>query len=248
MEIVLTGFVLGLMGSLHCAGMCGPIALSLPLYGQNIFTKVAGGTLYNLGRTVTYGIMGAIFGFVGQGLSMVGFQQWISVIMGAAMVISILIPSVFKNINAGKIPFAGWVRSGIQKLFIKKSFGGLFFIGILNGLLPCGLVYFAIAGAIGTGNSTTGTIFMVLFGLGTIPMMLAISLLGNLVSISIRNKINKVIPVMVVVIGIIFILRGLSLGLPYLSPPKSKLTPQTHMQKNTEDTSKSIENSCCHGH
>ncbi|WP_083631227.1 sulfite exporter TauE/SafE family protein [Labilibacter marinus] len=246
MEIIISGFVLGLMGSLHCAGMCGPIALSLPLYGKGAGTKAFGGVMYNVGRTITYGIMGAIFGMIGQGLSLVGFQQWVSVIMGALMIISVLIPSVFKNVNTGNIPIAGMVRKGIQKLFVKKSFGRLFFIGLLNGLLPCGLVYLAIAGAIGTGDVLTGTLFMILFGLGTLPMMLAISMLGNMVSIAIREKINKVIPVLVVIIGIIFILRGLSLGIPYLSPPEKKLNPQIHMEKVQEDASEAVKKSCCH--
>ncbi len=246
MEIIASGFALGIMGSLHCAGMCGPIALSLPLYGKGITTKIAGGVMYNIGRTITYGIMGAIFGMIGQGLSMVGFQQWISVVMGALMIVSVILPSLFKNINGGKIPVAGLVRKGIQKLFVKKSFGRLFFIGLLNGLLPCGLVYLAIAGAIGTGDIITGTLFMILFGLGTLPLMLGISLLGNMVSLKIRKKINKATPILVVVIGIIFILRGLSLGIPYLSPPEKKLNPQIHMEQSNTNAKEAIKGSCCH--
>jgi len=246
MEIILSGFALGIMGSLHCAGMCGPIALSLPLYGKGIITKVSGGVIYNLGRTITYGIMGAIFGMIGQGLSLVGFQQWISVTMGALMIISVLIPSLFKNINAGNIPIAGLVRKGIKKLFVKKSFGGLFIIGLLNGLLPCGLVYLAIAGAIGTGDIYTGTLFMILFGLGTLPLMLGISLLGNMVSLKVREKINKATPILVVFIGVIFILRGLSLGIPYLSPPEKKLNPKIHMEQPQTDVKNAVKGSCCH--
>ena len=246
MEIVLSGFVLGLMGSLHCAGMCGPIALSLPLYGNSFSTKIIGGIMYNIGRTITYGIMGAIFGSLGQGLSLVGFQQWISVAMGALMIISVIMPSLFKNTNSGNIPIASWVRKSIQRLFVKKSFGGLFFIGLLNGLLPCGLVYVAIAGAIGTGDTLTGTIFMVLFGLGTLPLMFAISIVGNIMSFSVRNKINKLIPVLVVVIGIIFILRGLSLGIPFLSPPEKKLDIEMHLNKTEQTTKEAVHGSCCH--
>lgn len=249
MEIILTGFVLGLMGSLHCAGMCGPIALSLPLHGKAIGAKVVSGVMYNLGRTVTYGIMGAIFGLIGQGLSLVGFQQWVSVAMGALMILSVLLPSLFKSVQPQKMPIVGMVRKGIQRLFVKRSFGGLFLIGLLNGLLPCGLVYLAIAGAIGTGDVTTGTLFMILFGLGTIPMMLGISLVGNMASVAIREKVNKVIPVLVIIIGLIFILRGLSLGIPFLSPPENKLHPQMHMEQKMgevmEDTKEAIQGSCC---
>lgn len=248
MEILYSALLLGLMGSFHCIGMCGPIAISLPLRGKNQFQKISGGILYNLGRTVTYGLMGAVFGLIGQGFEIIGFQQWISIAMGTLMILSVIVPSIFKNINAGKhIPFTGAVRKGIQNLFAKRSFGGLFFIGLLNGLLPCGLVYLAIAGAIGTGNFTYGVLFMVLFGLGTLPMMLFISLLGNLISLSVRNKINKIIPTLVVIIGLIFILRGLSLGIPYLSPPKEKLSPEIHLQKNAKSTEDAVKGSCCHG-
>ena len=226
MEILISALVLGLMGSFHCAGMCGPIALSLPLRGKNYLQKITGGILYNTGRTIMYGIMGAFFGLIGKGFSMAGFQRWISIIMGSLMILSVILPSVFTNAGFIKTePLTSRLRKAIGRLFELRSYGGLFLIGLLNALLPCGLVYMAIAGAIGTGSIIEGIAFMVLFGLGTIPMMLAISLLGNAVSLPLRNKINKIVPFVVVIIGIIFILRGLSLGIPYLSPPLEKLTP-----------------------
>lgn len=214
------------MGSVHCAGMCGPIAIALPLQGNSVGGKILGGTLYNLGRTFTYGIMGAIFGLLGQGVAMIGFQQKVSVIMGSLMIISILFPALFKNqysMEKSWFSFVGKLKTTIAKMFSIRSFKSLFFIGMLNGLLPCGLVYMAIAGAIGTGNVAMGSGYMILFGLGTIPMLLGITLAGNLMSMAVRTRINKLIPVLVVVVGIFFILRGLSLGIPYLSPPKEKI-------------------------
>lgn len=226
MAILVSALVLGLMGSFHCAGMCGPIAIALPLHGNTVPQKIFGGVLYNLGRTLTYGIMGAIFGLLGQGVEMIGFQQKISVIMGGIMIISVLFPHLFKNqysMELSWFSFVGKLKSTIGGMFSIRSFSSLFIIGLLNGLLPCGLVYMAIAGAIGTGNVGLGSMYMVLFGLGTIPMMLSISLAGNIMSLAIRNKINKLIPVLVVIVGIFFVLRGLSLGIPYLSPPKEKI-------------------------
>lgn len=226
MAILLSAFVLGLMGSFHCAGMCGPIAIALPLHGNTVPQKIFGGTLYNVGRTITYGIMGALFGLLGQGMEMIGFQQKISVIMGVLMIISVLFPALFKNqysMDKSMFSFVGKLKKSIGKMFSIRSFSSLFFIGMLNGLLPCGLVYMAIAGAIGTGNAGQGTLYMILFGLGTIPMLLTISLAGNVMSQTIRKKINKLIPVLVVIVGLLFILRGLSLGIPFLSPPKQKI-------------------------
>ena len=97
MSILISALVLGFMGSFHCAGMCGPIAIALPLQGNTIAGKILGGTLYNLGRTITYGILGALFGLLGQGVAMIGFQQKVSVIMGAIMILSVLFPALFKN-------------------------------------------------------------------------------------------------------------------------------------------------------
>ncbi len=226
MAILLSALALGLMGSFHCAGMCGPIAVALPLHGNTVPQKIFGGTLYNIGRTITYGIMGALFGLLGQGLGMIGFQQKISVIMGAIMIISVLFPALFKNqyrMDKNWFSLVGKLKKSIGEMFSIRSFSSLFFIGLLNGLLPCGLVYMAIAGAIGTGNAAEGTLYMVLFGLGTIPMLLTISVAGNMMGQAIRRKINKLIPVLVVVVGLLFVLRGLSLGIPYLSPEKQKI-------------------------
>ncbi len=250
MAILISALVLGLMGSFHCAGMCGPIAIALPLQGNTTGQKIFGGTLYNLGRTVTYGLMGAIFGLLGQGIVMIGFQQKVSVIMGAIMIISALFPALFKNqyrMDKNWFSLVGKLKKSIGNLFSVRSFSSLFFIGLLNGLLPCGLVYMAIAGAIGTGGIAEGTLYMILFGLGTIPMLLAISLAGNMMSMTIRKKVNKVIPVLIVVVGILFILRGLSLGIPYLSPPKQKIEQkfEKSLEKNTTQIIMESKGDCC---
>ncbi len=250
MTIYFSALVLGLMGSFHCAGMCGPIAIALPLHGNTVPQKVFGGALYNIGRTITYGIMGAIFGLLGQGLQLIGFQQKVSVVMGALMIISVLFPALFKNqyrMDKSWFSFVGKLKKTIVQMFSIRSFQSLFFIGMLNGLLPCGLVYMAIAGAIGTGGVAQGSLYMILFGLGTIPMLLAISLAGNVLSLTIRNKINKLIPVLVVIVGVLFILRGLSLGIPYLSPPKQKIEQKFEKSLEKESAELHIEtkNDCC---
>ena len=250
MTILLSALLLGLMGSFHCAGMCGPIAIALPLHGNTVAQKIFGGTLYNLGRAITYGIMGAVFGMLGQGLHLIGFQQKVSVIMGALMIISVLFPSLFKNqykLDKSWFKFVGNLKKSLGKLLTVRSFSSLFLIGLLNGLLPCGLVYMAIAGAIGTGEITLGAFYMVLFGIGTIPMMLSISLAGNLFSTALRNKINKLIPILVVLVGIFFILRGLSLGIPFLSPPKEKIEKkfEKSLKQGNETLHKSSKGDCC---
>ena len=242
MSILISALVLGFMGSFHCAGMCGPIAIALPLHGNSLPGKIFGATLYNLGRTLTYGIMGVLFGLLGQGVALLGFQQKISVIMGALMILSALFPALFRNqysMEKSWFSFVARLKSSIGKMFSVRTFSSLFFIGMLNGLLPCGLVYMAIAGAIGTGDVFIGTLYMILFGLGTIPMLLGISLAGNMLSLTIRKRINKLIPILVVLVGIFFVLRGLNLGIPYLSPPKEKI--EKKFEKSLEKEQQSVQ-------
>jgi sulfite exporter TauE/SafE len=224
--------------------MCGPIALAIPLKTSSWLARITGGLIYNIGRAITYAVMGAIFGLLGRGLVMSGFQQWISVIMGAIMILSVITPSLYKNrfkADKGIFSFVGKVKLSLGKLFTQRSYGSLFLIGLLNGLLPCGLVYVAIAAAIATGSSAGGALFMFIFGLGTLPMMLSISLIGNLITLELRKKITRLIPYAIVFIGVLFILRGLSLGIPFLSPPEKAMTLPTEQV----DVSKPKPD-CCH--
>jgi uncharacterized protein len=246
MSIVHTAFFLGLAGSFHCVGMCGPIALSLPLRGDSVFRKIWGSILWSAGRIVTYSLIGALFGVIGEGFKLIGFQQVISIAIGILMIFTVILPSVFKNFSFGHtLPFIGHIRNGMKHLFQGKNLMALFLIGIFNGLLPCGLVYLAVAGAIGTADLWKGIAYMALFGLGTLPMLLAISMFGNIVSLTFRKKINKVVPAIVIIIGIIFILRGLTLGIPFLSPPKEKLTPTQQMELKDVQIKTAVEHSCC---
>ena len=248
MEVILAGFLLGLVGSLHCAGMCGPIALNLPLRGNSFTERLISGILYNLGRTMMYGVMGAIFGFIGQGFLLLGIQRWVSITMGIILIVSVIAPFAFKRIKFSNFDFfTGFVRSSIQKLFQMRSYKGLFLIGMLNSLLPCGLVYLAIVGAIASGNMFYGSLYLVFFGLGTLPMMLAISLIGNAITSNGRNILNKIIPYVVVLMGVLFIFRGLCLGIPYISPSKEKLEMSMQL-KQTDSTQKILKDNggCCH--
>ncbi len=246
--MVFAGFLLGFLGSFHCVGMCGPIALSLPLCGNTFGERLLSGLLYNFGRAFMYGVLGILFGFIGQGFFMLGFQRWISITIGLIMIVSVISPLAFKKIRFRYFDlFTDFVRTKLQHLFQKRSYKGLFLIGMLNSLLPCGLVYIAMVGAVATGNVLLGGLYLVLFGLGTLPMMLMISMVGNAISLGIRKKINKVIPYLVVLMGVLFIFRGLCLGIPYLSPSKEHL--ENAIQTTPADTcTKNLHNSgdCCH--
>jgi len=230
---LITALTLGLIGSLHCLGMCGPIAIALPLSRMSWLHKLTGGILYNTGRIITYGFMGAVFGLLGRGIKLAGLQQWASILLGSIMIISVLFPFVFRERINISVVFSGYASRLIgrfKNLFFKERFSSLLVIGLLNGLLPCGLVYMAIAGAINTNDVMMGMAFMVVFGIGTTPALLILSLAGNFVGVRLRKKAGKIIPAFIVVLGILFILRGMSLGIPYVSPKSQKLEVKKEVQ------------------
>ena len=217
----LSPLLLGLVGSLHCAGMCGPIAIALPLNNQSWLARITGGLLYNSGRTITYALLGAILGLAGMGLALGGMQQWVSIILGAVMILAVLIPRMGAAGNKMTLltdKISGLLKKPFVRLFRIRTYSSLFIIGLLNGFLPCGLVYIALAGALVMSRVYEGAFYMIVFGLGTIPMMLAISIAGNIISQKLRKKLSKAIPLFIILLGTLFILRGLNLGIPYISP------------------------------
>ncbi|MDY0103739.1 MAG: sulfite exporter TauE/SafE family protein [Lentimicrobium sp.] len=223
-----TAFLVGIVGSAHCAGMCGPIALALPLKGDNWPGRAFSGLLYNSGRVITYILLGAVFGLLGKSLHMAGFQRWSSIIIGVLMIAFVVIPLIFKNVPSMNTVFTGYshrLLGSFRSLFHRGSHSSLFGIGLLNGILPCGLVYVAIAGALNTGSVTSGMLYMALFGAGTIPVMLGISMAGTMMGLKLRVFINKLSPYVIVLIGVLILMRGLSLGIPYVSPKSEMLTP-----------------------
>jgi uncharacterized protein len=219
--MLFTAFILGLMGSFHCIGMCGPIAFLLPLDRSNSFLKYSQLFLYHLGRLITYSILGILFGLLGKGLYLFGFQQQLSIAIGLVMIVVVLLPeSLLRRYTISK-PIYGLiskVKSALGSQLKKRTPDTFFTIGFLNGFLPCGLVYMALLGAVGEANVWDGSLYMVLFGAGTIPLMTTAIYLGNFLKGEVRNRIRRLIPVFVVAVGILFILRGLGLGIPYVSP------------------------------
>ncbi len=227
--MLFTAFIFGLISSFHCIGMCGPIAMMLPVDRNNQAKKVTQIITYHLGRLFAYSTIGFIFGMLGKGFLLAGMQQKMSIFIGIAMILIILIPEkVVANYNFSKPIFKAIskIKTTLGSQFKNKSYKSLFTIGLLNGFLPCGMVYVALFGAIAMQSPTLGILYMVLFGLGTVPMMSSIVYLNSFLTISIRNKIQKAIPYVAVFLGIVFILRGLGLGIPYISPSNMSLFVQ----------------------
>lgn len=224
--MLLTALVFGLLSSFHCVGMCGPIAMMLSVSHNNPPRKAIQVAVYHLGRLSAYSLLGLLFGIFGRGLYLAGFQQNLSIVIGIAILLVVIIPerSIANWTFAQPIyKFVGKAKSKLRQQFKKSSFTSLFSIGILNGLIPCGMVYVAIFGAIAMQNELYGMLYMFLFGLGTIPLMTAVVYLKAFISLSMRNKINKIIPYVAAIVGILFILRGMGLGIPYVSPSNMSL-------------------------
>jgi len=222
------GLIIGFLGSLHCIGMCGPIALALPSGSFRSLSFYTGRVLYNLGRVITYSFFGLIFGLLGKSFSFISFdfQQGITIATGILILLIIILPKSFKRKIADKFSFFNFtlkIKFYFGSLFKRGSLSSLFFIGILNGFLPCGFVYVGIAGALASGEMLSGIFYMALFGLGTVPAMFGTALAGNFISVNIRQKISRTIPYFAALIAVLFILRGLNLDIPYISPKSDKI-------------------------
>jgi hypothetical protein len=225
-----TAILVGLAGSMHCIGMCGPIALALPLNSEGRINLLISRSVYNFGRILTYGFIGGVVGLAGMGLFLAGAQQWVSIVTGIILILSVLIPfSLSKRMqSAGPLlRFNQFLKKKLGNLLTHKSKGGMLMIGIVNGFLPCGLVYVALAGALNTGQTIYAVAFMIIFGLGTFPVMLVVSIFGQFISAAARSKFSRIIPAFIMILGILFILRGMNLGIKYISPVlKQKATTE----------------------
>ncbi len=221
--MIFQGFLIGLLGSLHCIGMCGPIALMIPT-SQNPFLKFFQIITYNFGRVLTYSFFGLFFGLLGETFRIIEIQQYVSIGVGVILIIIVLGTLFSYNKGANK------ANKYITKIFspIKNKLGkvlgkdrkNLLAIGILNGFLPCGLIYFALAASL-TASSIAGSIgFMAAFGLGTLPAMMGFMYFKS--AINKRINIKKVVPYALLIMGVLLVVRGMNLGIPYLSPEIQK--------------------------
>jgi len=224
---LITALTTGFLGSLHCIGMCGPICLSLPFNHADPLKKFLSILLYNTGRILTYSFLGLLIGIFGKGFELIGFQQVISIVSGVLIIGYILF---FPGLKLKVLPstMLSSLKKKIHQLFQQKRWASMFFLGTLNGILPCGLVYVAIMGALATGEATSGAEFMLSFGIGTLPVMFSLPYASSFISR--LTSLRKLIPVAMTLVGLLLILRGMNLGIPYLSP----------------EFHENLKSSCCH--
>lgn len=230
-----TAFLFGLISSFHCIGMCGPIAMMLPVTQSNQQKKALQISTYHLGRLVAYATIGLVFGLLGKGFFMAGLQQSLSIVVGVVMIAIVIVPDkVFAKHNFSKSIYIviSKTKQALGNQFKTKTYKSFFTIGLLNGFLPCGMVYIALFGAMAMQSASWGMFYMILFGLGTAPLMTTVVYLNSFINQAQRNRIRKIIPYAAIGIGCLFILRGLGLGIPYVSPSNLSLfiqsTPNCH--------------------
>ncbi|MES3017167.1 MAG: sulfite exporter TauE/SafE family protein [Bacteroidota bacterium] len=210
-------FFIGLFGSLHCVAMCGPLVMAIPFPG-NVWFGIVQKIIYQLGRILTYAFLGFLAGSFGSLFNILGLQQALSFVSG-----SILLLIAFYH-------FTGRTSKRVSKLYQKlfaplaafmgrwmsRPYGGIF-AGMLHGLIPCGMVYMAIAGSLDTGSSFGGSEFMFYFGLGTTPLLLLTSLAPVVLK---KLRVPRLlIPALFLVAGSFLIIRAVNLEIPYISSP-----------------------------
>lgn len=221
----IAGVLMGLAGSMHCAGMCGPIALALPKGQGGMMSMIGGRLAYNGGRILTYALFGAVVGLGGSGISLAGYGRDLSIIAGVLMIAMALAQMVLHRTVHTPQWFLRWtspLRTRLGGLMQRRSTSALFGIGLLNGALPCGMVTAALVGAVGTGSVFDAVLFMASFGLGTTPMMAAIALGAPMATARVRTAFRSAAPVIALVMGCVILVRGMGLGIPFLSPAEQK--------------------------
>lgn len=235
---LIAGFLTGLLGGLHCIGMCGPIVMALRK-DENAKKDLFNKAIYNTGRVVTYGFLGLAAGIFGGMFEFYGMQQIVSVVTGILIIVFVAIGFVYTkrvlNVSIFQKPI-NFLKSKLSYFLKMKSKTSFFLLGILNGFLPCGLVYLALAGAFVVSEPLLSSAYMMLFGIGTFPAMMLFGAIILKMKQKFNINFNKFIPVFSLILAVIFILRGLNLGIPMISP---------HLK-----TDKSVENHlqepCCH--
>jgi sulfite exporter TauE/SafE len=215
--LIISAMVLGLAGSIHCIGMCGPLVMGMPFHNEKGKSRVAGISLYIFFKSLAYALLGILVGSIGKGFSMVLEQRLLSIISGILIIAFALVPFLKNKVQPGsrtQLFFAQWYGR-ILGMPVVFRFSGL---GFLNGLLPCGIVYAALSAGLAIASPLQSAGFMFFFGLGTAPALISIILLQKLMAANIRVKLRKATMIVSILLGTLLVVRGMSIGIPYISP------------------------------
>lgn len=219
-QILGIGFLMGLIGSAHCIGMCGPLVMGLPIFDKSIFRKSVAVILYHIGKLLSYTLLGVFAGLFGKQIVLINTQQHLSIIIGVIMLVYVLwVFIIHPSYRIKSLTFLQKpLLASLSQLFRSKQIYSYLLIGLLNGLLPCGMVYLALGSAMATGSIMGGALFMLFFGLGTVPSLLLVVVGGQYLGLIFRKRLQAFLPVIIFMMGVVLILRGMNLGIPFISP------------------------------
>lgn len=218
---------MGLISSFHCVGMCGPIALALPVHKGTRAQQVAGVLAYNAGRALTYAIFGVVIGTLGASLAWLGVLRYASIAVGMVTLAYVFWPAGLGQRLHMPLFWQKTISRLKQRMgfYLKRAdLPGMLFLGMLNGAIPCGMVYMALMSSVATGSTWGGGMFMALFGLGTMPAMLALGIARQHFTPALRTRIRKLTPVLVAIAGIWLIARGVMTSYPDQSRTSAGIT------------------------
>lgn len=229
-QAIIAGLLIGTAGSLHCLGMCGPLVLSLPVNSNSTFGFFSERLVYHIGRISLYATLGGIGGALGSVLSLGRWQQGLSVFLGLLMIVT-----SFYVAGKIKLPFLERLKLSIGSKLLQNAgkrigYSRFFLMGLANGLLPCGLVYIALAGSLVGSSPIWGALYMTAFGFGSVPVLLLVSWLGLKASNRLRPIMQRMMPYMLFIIGMLVTLRGMDLGIPMISPQIKQTATQEQPQ------------------
>lgn len=228
-----SAILLGLGGNLHCMGMCGPLVLAIPFGNEKGIKKILATTVYFITKALGYALLGAIIGIIGAAAKLVVWQQWISIASGILMLVMVLFPIVLQQFEKVNIS-ASFISSNLNKLLQSKSKWRLFAFGFLHAFLPCGLVYTALAASLAFASAIKSSLFMFTFGISSALMLWALASFKTHFSFHKSKHFAWISRSIVVLVAILLIVRGLNLGIPYISP---------HFDQKTGEVK-----SCCQAH
>lgn len=204
----LTALILGITGSLHCAGMCSPLVMAVTGMKRDAMIRRI---VYNTGRILVYAALGAIISAFGSLFGMSGLQIFLSVALG---ILFIFIGAI--GVWNMRIPFlTSWIQGGVSLLKITfasvsriKSPFAVLFMGMLNGLLPCGLSSLALTSCILLPSASDGFLFMLIFGMGTLPVMIGLAPLLGRIFAKLQFSFKNVVRASLILAGILLISRS----------------------------------------
>lgn len=230
---LLAGLSLGFLGSTHCIGMCGPLAVALPLRQTSGLYRFSLLLFYHIARVMVYTLFGWVLGAAGERFLLFGWQQGLSVVLGVLLLVSVFGVWFWQKKKPATHFFSAKIAAVYRRFFSDgPGYKTFLILGFLNGLLPCGLVYVAWGLSASSTSSLYGALLMAGFGLGTIPALFSLSYFSGWIRPSWRRGIQKLSPVVISLTAVLLILRGLNLGIPYISPQYNQQKKEIH--------------SCCH--